>query len=73
MQDLARSIERALRRLVMAAVLVIALWLSLTPEAQAQTGGYCTYGYVRYWDHGRYITEGRWFCTGWQTPRQWRR
>ncbi|MGD8501405.1 MAG: hypothetical protein PVJ86_12205 [Phycisphaerales bacterium] len=55
-------------------LLVFALWLSVKP-VQAQGGGYCTFGYVRYWQDGYYITEGRWYCTGWQTPRrvEWRR
>jgi len=56
--------------LLAAELLIIALWLSLAADqAQAQTGGRCVFGYIRYWQNGYYITEGRWFCTGWQRPR----
>ena len=56
-------------------LLLIALFITLVPEAQAQGGGRCYARYVRYWSpqHQRYITVKQWKCTGWQRPRHYQR
>ena len=56
--------------IVVLILLVIALYITLVPEVQAQ-GGRCHKVRIKYWSqqYRAYITTYVWRCTGYQQPR----